>query len=378
MSFAFNALLGANHGAGFDALGVNQGQVDQTYNQAQSGVNQQQAFVNALNAQNGLGNQANVFGQQQALANQLQNIGNGAGPNPAQAALNQATGQNVANQAALMASQRGANANAGLLARQIANQGANIQQQAAGQSATLQAQQQLGALGALQNQQGMLAGQANQQVTQQAQGLQGLNAASQGLQGNVYGLQGNQNSTNAGIAGINAKNNADILGGILKGASSGIAAAAAYKGGMVPSYAEGGPVNAPKSFFGNMLKGMTENTSAPKPYNELGDGVAQLLGNVFAHGGKVPAMVSPGEIYLSPEEAKDPKRAAQMAKLKEMKGQKIPGKAEIKGDSLKNDKVKAELEPGGIVIPRSHSMDPEKAAAFARQVAMKNRRSLGQ
>ena len=85
--------------------------------QAQNQLAQQNAFVQALQAQNGIGNQSNVY-------NQLQNVANGTGPNPAQAMLANATGQNVANQAALMAGQRGSNANVGLMARQAAQQGA--------------------------------------------------------------------------------------------------------------------------------------------------------------------------------------------------------------------------------------------------------------
>src|ERR1700679_261280 len=93
---------------------VSQGQIDQSYQQ-----NQQ-----ALQGQNGLGNQSQVYGQ-------LQGVANGTGPNPAQAQLAQATGANTANQAALMAGQRGSAANVGLLARQAAQQGAANQQAAA-------------------------------------------------------------------------------------------------------------------------------------------------------------------------------------------------------------------------------------------------------
>ena len=113
----------------------------------QSTYNQQQALSNQLAFNNGAGNQASVFQQQQSLANALQKQAAGTGINPVQNQLNENTGTNVANEAALMASQRGAGANAGLLARQAAQQGAATQQQAVGQAATLQAQQQLQELG---------------------------------------------------------------------------------------------------------------------------------------------------------------------------------------------------------------------------------------
>lgn len=206
-------------------------QAAQANAQAQSGIGQQQNFVNALQAQNGIGNQSNVFNQQQQLANQLQLQAQGGGPNPAQAALNQATGQNIQNQAALMASQRGTSSNPGLMSRQAAMQGANIQQQAVGQGATMQAQQQIAAQHALQAQQGMMGNLAGQQVGQQAGAISGLNQAIQGNQSNMLGAinaqnQANiqnasqQNQANAGIAQQNAKQSGDLFGGLIQGAGS--------------------------------------------------------------------------------------------------------------------------------------------------------------
>jgi hypothetical protein len=83
----------------------------------------------------------------------------------------------------------------------------------------------------------------------------------------------------------------------------------------------------------------------------------------MATGGKVDAMVSPGEVYLPKDEAK----AAAAGKVDALKaGHKIPGKALVKGDSLKNDIVPAKLEEGGCVIPRSilESKNPHEAAAM--------------
>lgn len=45
-------------------------------------------------------------------------------------------------------------------------------------------------------------------------------------------------------------------------------------------------------------------------------------------------------------------------------GGKVPGKAEVQGDSYSNDKVPAMLSPGEIVVPRSKAKDPEKAKEF--------------
>ncbi len=150
----------------------------------------------------------NVLGQQQATAGQLQGIANGTGPNPAQAALNNATGQNIASQAALMAGQRGAGANVGLMARQAAQQGAGIQQQAVGQGAEMQAQQQLAALGQLSGQQQAMAGTNSalagigSGLTGQQQGaitdLYGQGTGAVGLQQAGLGQQFGQGTTMAG------------------------------------------------------------------------------------------------------------------------------------------------------------------------------------
>ncbi len=132
-------------------------------------------------------------------ADMLQGIANGTGPNPAQAMLNQQTGANVAQQAALMAGQRGAGANVGLMARQAAQQGAGIQQQAVGQGATMQANQSLGAIGQMGAQQQAMAGTQGQIAGIGA----GLTAAQQAAIAAQYG----QGATATGMqqAGIESQ-----------------------------------------------------------------------------------------------------------------------------------------------------------------------------
>lgn len=278
-----------------------------TFGQAQDVQTQQQRFVDALASQNGLSNQSQVFGQQQALANQLQGVANGTGPNPALAQFNQATGQNVANQAALMAGQRGANANVGLLARQIAQQGANTQQQAAGQSAVLQAQQQLAGMGALGSQQQALAQQANQMVNNQAQGIAGLQQGANNNQNAVLGAYGAQNNSNVAATGsVNAANAAQtaaamgIAGSVAGGLASGAGAALVgkkYDGGLVGSYAQGGPVNqsGPQGFTARYLLGLPQLASEGGPIVQQGQ--APVPGNSPVND-TVPAMLSPNEIVI--------------------------------------------------------------------------------
>jgi hypothetical protein len=184
--------------------------------------------------------------------------------------LAQQTGQNVANQAALMAGQRGSGANAGLLARQAAQQGANTQQQSAGQAATMQSQQQLNAINALQGQQNSMANlattQAGQQIgatntaanlAQQQQGMvqqyglgqenlalqnQGqIIAAAQAFNAQKLSDVQQQNASNAAVqnttAGGQSKMGNGIISGMMNGASS--------MAGSMGSMAEGGEVTLP-------------------------------------------------------------------------------------------------------------------------------------
>ncbi len=426
-------ILGGITGSKWSATGVplenptGAGEIANAGAQAQSGLAQQQAFVNALNAQNGIGNQSNVF-------NQLQGVASGTGPNPAQAMLNQATAANVANQASLMASQRGAGANPGMIARMAAQQGGNLQQQAAGQGATMQANQSLGAL----NQMGGIAGQ---QVQNQGQAVQGYGQMAQNEQQNLLnaqaqynnaqvGQQNNQNTVNAGIQSGNAQRKADLIGGVMKGAGSAAGLAAAAEGGMATPQgmarphsemmmAEGGPVssfgrmiantpsnNAPMASFGgndafaqpqahNMdpgLKGMRKpaasnndivggSSASPMTVATGGQGAMPAgmeSGAGFAaaaHGGQarkaVPALVSPGERYLPPQAVK---QVAEGKANPMQAGEKIKGKAKVNGDSYSNDTVQKVLASGGIVIPRHITQSknaPKLAADFVRAILAK-------
>lgn len=231
---------------------VTSAQLKDQYGNAVTGLQQQQDFLKAIQAQNGLQNQSNVY-------NQLQGVANGTGPNPALAQLQQATGTNVANQAALMAGQRGAGQNAGLIARQAAQQGANIQQQAAGQAATMQAQQSLNAL----NQMGNL---ATNQAGQEANATNAYSNSAQGEQGQLLNGYGNYNNAmvgsqtgvnaaNAGIIAQSAKSQTGIFGGI----GAGMAMA---QGGMVPEYADGGNIQ--------VLPSNAPATAAPGPQSSFG------------------------------------------------------------------------------------------------------------
>ncbi len=379
MGFVSGLLGGQNK---FRAQGVTDfdmpattGQANTAYDQTQNGINQQQAFVNALGAQNGLGNQSQVY-------NQLQGVANGTGPNPAQAQLAQATGANTANQAALMASQRGTGANAGLLARQAAMQGGANQQNAAGQAATLQAQQSLNALG-------QAGAMANQQAGQQAQGLQTLNQAAQGQQSNILNAigqqnnakvanQSNLNNVNAGVTNQNSGNAQSAGSGLLSGIGSAFGLA---HGGAVPepfhwashvagNYAYGG-VTAPGAAQAEQthLAGPTDMSASSKELGDtLGSAGKKLMTKVPMTGTPMATTAGgPMDSTGAPAPAIPGMDPSQVLIAKS--GALVPGKAKVKGDNLKNDTVPAVLSPGEVVIPRSVMNSKDPAAASAKFVA---------
>ncbi len=358
---------------------ISQAQTNTAFGNTQTGLAQQQAFLQALQAQNGIQNQSDVF-------NQLQGVAQGTGPNPAQAQLAQATGANVANQAALMAGQRGASANTGLLGRQTAMQGANTQQQAAGQAATLQAQQSLNALG----QMGQLAGQ---QVANQGAATQGYTGAANQQLGTAVGAQNQTNAINSQAQQAQAATQGNVLHGITGALGTGLGMmfggpAGAVAGGALANGLSGGTAGQVGGVgIASMLPGASGNAApveASGYQSPLGgtsfqaeDGMIEpksyVTRHMMAKGGAVPAMVSPGEQYLPPQAVK----AVADGKATPLSvGERIPGTPKVGGNknSYQNDTVAKTLESGGIVLPRSVTMSktPEKdAAAFVKAIIAK-------
>lgn len=263
-------------------------------------------------------------GQEQALANQLSAQAQGQGPNPALDQLQQTTDVNNKMAAGQIASTKGINP--GMAARIASQQGAQNNQIAAGQAATMRANQILGAESALQGQQGIQQGSIN---ANNAANLQNI---------------GQQNAANAGVAGVNAKTGAAQAQGLASGIGTSL------QGPINQMFAKGGKVpGQPRS---------------------------HITHHLMAKGGKVEAMVSPGERYLPP---KDVKKVAE-GKASPMKaGEKIPGKAKVKGDSYANDTVAKTLESGGIVLPRhitEHPNAPSEAAKFVAAVLAKQGKGM--
>ncbi len=405
--------------------GTDSGQLATAYTHAGNALGKQSNLAKTLTpgTQQGAGNQA-------TLADMYLNQAQGNGPNPAQAQLNQNTGANIAQQAALMAGQRGAGGNAGNLAEQSARQGAATQQQAVGQAATMGAQQQLAAEQNLQN-------LSASQVGQGQQAIQGLNNAAQNeqniLQGanTAYnnaqvGMQSNLNNVNAAIAAGNQTNNANLIGGLT---ATGAAGASWAKGGMIPEkeeyknqempwhkihkMADGGitgqQTTAPQSFVGNWLSSTVDTagpTVAPSANIET-EALAQQQQKKSSKDKKPEekSQVSSGEM----DSAMADSQATGASDLSEVGGASdlgatmfadaggVVGKfgpllallakggllkdggkvkphdpseeAQVSGDSLKNDKIPTMLSSGEIVIPRHITMGPNAPARAAQFVA---------
>lgn len=278
----------------------------------------------------------NVQAQNNLLA-ALQGQANGTGPNPAQAMFNQSTNQNIDQNSGMIASQKGINP--ALATRQASMNAANMGQQAAGQAATMQAQQQVNA----QNQMGNVAGQIGSQALNQQ------NIAQQGF----YAPQ----SINAGVATGNAKNNAGLIGGLM-GAGG---AAFMAEGGMVdkPGYAEGGmignqeldPMSSATAFFNSQLNApvdiwkMTSMNGGKSPGSEMGTMAGGAMDSSGMGGATSMPMMNTGATMMAAHGGMSMKQ-----------GGKVPGKAQVSGDSYANDTIDAKLSPHEIVIPRSITM----------------------
>lgn len=406
--------------------GVDPSQLSSLYGQAQGGLGQQQAFVNALNAQNGIGNLGSVFSQQQDLANQLNLQAQGGGPNPALAMLNQATGQNVANQAALLGSQRGVSQNPALIGRQAAQVGANTQQQAASQGAILQAQQQLAAQQQLSAQQTQMAGVAGNQIGYQAGALNNLNQGTQSEQqllqsalanknAQNVAMQSNINNANSGVAQVNAGTQGNLVGSLISGTGAAVIGKAMggiignpgfhlpvahmLAGGRTPFMAGGGEVG-PQSVFGQYLASWPQGGDTGAAPNIGMTPMADLSG-VRQSGQKLNSQMQQlgqraGDYVRTDHSTPQTDAGFQMPQFGGAGNQvagsvptfgapgsytpkpynfelggKIPGQAREAGDSYSNDTVPIMASPGEIVLPRSITMGPnaaENAAAFVQGV----------
>jgi hypothetical protein len=302
-------LNGGINGTGFAAPGgpsslfgtTNEQQIMNSYAGVQQNLGGQAGLLQALQQQNGLGNQSQVYGQ-------LQGVANGTGPNPAQAQY-QANIQNIAaQQAGAISSQKGISP--ALANREIAQQGGAAMQNAAAQGQANTAAQQLGAM----QQSGQMAntmaanqiGQQNantgSQLAEQGNVLNAAGAANQG----AIAMQGNINNINGMLAGQTMGQQNSLMTGALTGGGSLVMGA---KGGMVQRYDDGGDVESAN--FSNdsdaaTVQAPSDNASiaapqAPAAKGKSGGGAGAIAGlaALFADGGPVPTFAPPANYSAS-------------------------------------------------------------------------------
>jgi hypothetical protein len=377
MGFISDIFGGNSSGQGFKATNpFSSEQQQQAIKSTQDAMAQQNAFVQQLQAQGGLQNQSNVFGQMQGTAQQLQDASQGLGPNPAQAQLAQATAANTANQAALMAGQRGASSNAGLMARQAAMQGGANQQNAAGQAATMGAQQQIAARQQLQQQQAMMGQMAGQQAGQMQQGLAQYGNMAQGNQQQMLGAQANVNTTNAQIAQGNAQRQGGALSGLMGAAGAALAGPLGSMAGGL--FGGGGGVKKIADptggdwYASHAGPDMNQKMAAGGMVDHNAPSASADASRIDTGWGKVIRRADGG--MIDSNDANGP-RSHHGKFLKMQNGGQVPGQAAVAGDSYANDTKHVLLSPNEIVIPRSITMSnnaPEKAAAFVAAILAKN------
>ena len=411
---AIGGMLGLGGGAagtGFSKPGqaditvpVDQNAANAAAARTNTGLNSQEALLAALAGQNGINNQSNVY-------NQLQGVAAGTGPNPAQAMLNQATGANIANQAALAAGQRGAAGNVGLMARQVGQQGGALQQTAAGQGATMQANQALNAISAAGNMaNNQVANQigattANAQATQsnQANILNAINAANQ----NKVSSQNSVNQANAGLAQTTMGAQKDVVGGLMQAVGPVLGSLA--RGGDVKRMADGGPVSTmaptPMPMIGPQNDpGLLIHGSAPITINSTPaySGVSDFGNFIFQK--SVPAAAPTVPVNTDNQNNNNKNQNSALAEGSKAMGQGIikafssaaptaaaaaarggmthdyrsgghvqaksaKEKAVKPGNDYANDKIPAVLSEHEIVIPRSVTLSKDPVNASAKFVA---------
>lgn len=295
---------------------------------------QEQSAMNGINA-----DPATTEAEMTALG-QMQDVAGDAGMTPEMraqllAATNTANTNTAGARGSILdsAAQRGMPTNLMSTAAQLAASGQDAQTaNMAGTQAAGQAEQN--ALMAMANS-GQLAGNINQQqFSQGAQKAQAQNAINQWNAQNQ--TQNNQfNAQNQQAANMYNTQNAQNI----SGANTGLANERTQYNAQVP-----------ETVFNNqMQKAGAEAGVSEQQANQAtaaGQQQAGLIGGIIGGASQMGASaMAPTPIYAD-------------------EGAIVPGKAEVPGDSKRNDKVHAMLSPGEVVVPRSISHDPDRVKQF--------------
>ena len=226
--------------------------------------------------------------------------------------------------------------------------------------------------------------------------LQGANTANQNVQGNLANttMQGQQGLIGGLMNGVGALTGLAGGGEVRKMADGGLAdtgGPASMFGqfinqgnaGAMPQY---GSTNPGAQAMGNSMKAKPKAANPMDPNNPqnmqqaqntfnqmLAPGVSNGMGN-SAGSGAIPTnggFIDPSQTDQTFVQAASGGNVG--SKLKQGGG--VPGKAAVKGNSYKNDTVKALLSPGEVVIPKSvmEGQDPVRGAAQFVQAVMRKK-----
>jgi hypothetical protein len=373
---------------------------------AQQAPVQSQDFMGKLAQSEGQLN--NVFQGQNNLAGVLQSQMNGGGPSPEMLEAQRMNENAIKSNTGMIASQKGISP--AMAARLAAENSAGMQQQAAGQGAMMGMNKQLSVQNALQNLYGTQGNQANTASSTVQNALGAFNNANVGMYSNMNNANQATNAQNAATAG-------GLVGGLAGGISSAVSSLFAeggevqspgiYKenpklakvpqaqrfdsgGAVQPSWGYGmqpsidsGAANMANKYIaagGAALEKGISGLFNPMGKSGGGDSGGGSMDGMAMAGGPMDAGGGGGGLgalaLLAANGGEIPDHLHHMAnlyhpdfggKLMELKakGGSVPGKAEVPGNSYKNDTVPAMLSPGEIVLPRTvtQSQDPVKAAA---------------
>ncbi len=310
-------------------------------NRGAEGLDTQQSFADAL-----LGRSGTAYGQQQDVIGQLQQEAAGGGPGAQliNQQLQQANAQNIAQNAGMVASQRGINP--ALAARISAQNAAQSGQQTAATAAQLGLQNQLAARGQLA---GILGGQEN--LYTGAAGNTLGNVTNSGFQAGL-GLGNLENQNLGTIGNLNTAQNQNLVSASL--GAQGINAQTAAQNAQLAQQAQA--TNAGVA-AGNQQAGIAGEQIKAGVASGNQQSKDKILGGVLQGAG-----------------------AAGAAAAGAAHGAEIPGEASVAGDSEANDTVPTMLSPKEIVLPRSVTLAedaPEKAAEFVAALKGKDKAKSG-
>ena len=122
------------------------------------------------------------------------------------------------------------------------------------------------------------------------------------------------------------------------------------------SYYGAGGAGSPSSSGSTGLPAGADVSSADYQANAYNNSPIRDTSSFYSHGGMVKCYAQGGEVH-------DHSLCMKV-------GGRVPGQAQVPGDSTQNDTVKAHLSPGEVVIPRSVANSPnapQKAAQFVAQ-----------